>query len=152
MNNSPSVLIFGKDLDLIGTRQLVLQYAGFDVMVASSLDQALRLLASRSFNLFLLCHSLSSADYENALRQAHALRPETKNLVLTNTLTNRTVDKRDNLLAAFPFPQTLIAAANLLTGSVGSRGPGIGNFDVGLSRGMERVPPGAIQAGKQIDP
>ena len=114
MNHLPSILIFGSAPDLIETRRLVLKHAGFDVTVSLSLDHVTDLLASRDFDLFILCHSLSPSQSESALLEVHTLRPKTKNLILSKALTSRVTDKDDTVLAAFASPQTLIAAAKSL--------------------------------------
>ena len=118
MNHLPSILIFGSAPDLIETRRLVLKHAGFHVTVSLSLDRVTDLLASRDFDLFILCHSLSPSQSESALLEVHTLRPKTKNLILSKALTSRVTDKDDTVLAAFASPQALIAAANSLTSHV----------------------------------
>ena len=115
MNSSPSILIFGNAPELLETRRLVLQHAGFDVTVSLSLSHATELLISCSFDLFILCHSLSSRECESALRLAHSASPQTKNLLLSKGYLSRKVAEDDTLLASFASPLTLIAAARSLT-------------------------------------
>ena len=118
---SPSILVFGSAPDLLNTRRLVLQHAGFDVTVSLSLDRTTELLVSRPFDLFILCHSLSSPACESALQVAHTACPKTRNLVLLKMNTVRKLAEDDTLLAAFASPQALIAAARSMTSSVSPR-------------------------------
>ena len=118
MNISPSILIFGSAPDLLETRRLVLQYSGFDVTVSHSMFHTTELLISHSFNLFILCHSLSSRECESALQLAHSVRPQTKNLLLSKGSISRKIAEHDTLLDAFTSPQNLIAAAKSLTSFV----------------------------------
>ena len=121
MNDHPIILIFGSAPELIETRRLVLRHAGFDVTVSLSLGGVAELLASQTFDLFILCHSLSSSQCESALLQARTLRPTTKNLILSKALTSRVTSEHDTVLTAFASPQALIAAATSLTSHVTSQ-------------------------------
>ena len=124
LNQAAAILIYGTALDLVDTRRLVLQQAGFAVTVSSELERTIELLAARPFDLFLLCHSLSAFECEQALVQAHALRPTGKNLVLCKALSNRPEGRGDVHLEMLVSPQMLIDTARALTAGVGegSRG------------------------------
>ena len=110
-----SILIFGAARDLIESRRMVLEHAGFSITTSLSLEQTVQNLKSRSFDLFMLCHSLSSLDCESALSQVHALRPEMNNLILAGPLSTCLGTKNDAQLFAFADPATLIAIASRLT-------------------------------------
>ena len=116
MSTPRTVLIFGNARDLIQTRQMVLEYAGFDVDVASSLQQVTDLLTSRPFDLFILCHSLSPHDCEEGLSRAHSLRPGMKNLILSSVFSECKGGPQDVSLGAFIDPKTLIATVTELKG------------------------------------
>ena len=121
MNHLPSILIYGSAPDLIETRQWVLEHAGFDVTVSLSLKRTTELLAGRSFDLFVLCHSLSPSDCEDALSQARDLRSPTKNLILCKALSLRHKTHNDAYLDTFASPEALIASARELTAHVHSK-------------------------------
>ena len=111
----PRVLIFGHDPLLLETRRLVLLHSGFDVAVALDLQKTADLLSTRSFDLFILCHSLSLKDCESALALAHSLDSSTKNLILDAALTGCSGTAQDAMLSAFVDPGTLIATVNQLS-------------------------------------
>src|SRR5580693_4664431 len=58
------VLAVGFDLSLMTTRDLVLQSAGYVVVEASSLEEAVDHFQSGDFDLVLLCHSVPAGDRE----------------------------------------------------------------------------------------
>ena len=68
VTSSSRILIFGHDSVLLETRSLVLLHSGFDVTVSLDLQKTADLLATRSFDLFILCHSLPVKDCESAWR------------------------------------------------------------------------------------
>lgn len=113
---SPSrLLVFGRDSTLLETRRLVLLHSGFDVTIAVDLQKTADLLATRSFNLFILCHSLSSEDCEGALSLAHSLHPGLKNLILDAPFAGCSGGAEDAKLSAFVDPKTLIDAVNRIS-------------------------------------
>lgn len=112
MGQPSRVLIFGQDSALLETRSLLLLHSGFDVTVALDLQSTADLLATRSFDLFILCHSLSPHDCERALALAHSLHPGLKNLILDATLVGSSGRAGDAMLSAFVDPQTLIDTIN----------------------------------------
>ena len=118
---STSILIFGTAFDLLHTRQLVLQHAGFEVTVALSFESVTQHLTASPFDLFVLCHSLSSAVCQRALEQAHSRYPAMKNLILCKALSDRPQPAHDAYLNEFVSPRTLIAAARELTTTVEER-------------------------------
>jgi CheY-like chemotaxis protein len=58
------VLAIGFDLSLMTIRDLVLQSAGYAVVEASSLKEAVDHFQSGDFDLVLLCHSVPAGDRE----------------------------------------------------------------------------------------
>ena len=109
------VLIYGRDPVLLETRRLVLLHSGFDVKVALQLQETVDLLATRSFDLFILCHSLSSKDCEHALTLAHSLHPSLRNLILDAPLAGCSGGAEDTKLSAFTDPETLLDTVNQLS-------------------------------------
>lgn len=115
MTSSSRILIFGHDSVLLETRSLVLLHSGFDVTVALHLQKTADLLATRSFDLFILCHSLPLKDCEHALALAHSLHPGLKTLILEAPLAGCPGRAEDTKLSAFIDPQTLIDTVNQLS-------------------------------------
>ena len=72
MLSSGSILVYGHDLDPLHTRRLVLQQAGFEVEVVTSLSEAETVTVAQAANLFIICHSLSPRQCENTLTFAHS--------------------------------------------------------------------------------
>ena len=66
------VLAVGFDSSLMTTRTLVLQSAGYVVIRASSLEEAVDHFRAGDFDLVLLCHSAPAADREHLTRLIRA--------------------------------------------------------------------------------
>jgi hypothetical protein len=61
-----SVLVFGRDFQLVHSRSLILEKAGFHVRTAFSLPD-IQQLSEPSMDVLLLCHSLSILECADAL-------------------------------------------------------------------------------------
>jgi DNA-binding NtrC family response regulator len=109
-----TILVYGHDLDLLHTRRLVLQHAGFNVEIVTSLKEAETITVAQSANLFILCHSLSARECENALKLAHSPQMKMKSLVLTTGKPVPTAEKDDELLNSFDGPTALVATVTKL--------------------------------------
>lgn len=66
MPTPASVLVFGRDLQLVQARSLILEKAGFHVRTAFSLPD-IQQLSEPSMDVLLLCHSLSILECADAL-------------------------------------------------------------------------------------
>ena len=116
MISPPRILIYGQDAALLTTRRLVLTHSGLDVTAVLDLRDFAGHVASGSYALFLLCHSLSPEHCERALELTHRLHPGTKNLILSGALSSRSGGPGDATLSAFVDPRTLIHAVHELSG------------------------------------
>ena len=67
MPTTHSVLVFGRDFQLVHTRSLILEKAGFRVRTASSLPDIHQLLSEPTMDVMLLCHSLSTQECDEAI-------------------------------------------------------------------------------------
>lgn len=114
MPKSGSILLYGHDLDLLETRRLVLEYAGFRAEVVTSLEDAEKIVTAQPANLFVLCHSLSPRECENALRLAHSRQSVMKSLVLVTSAPAYRLGKDDELLNSFDGPTALVATVKRL--------------------------------------
>ena len=72
MPTSPSVLVFGRDFQLVHTRSLILQRAGYTVWTASTLDEIKELLPHPAMDVMVLCHSLSTEEMGESVRAGYA--------------------------------------------------------------------------------
>ncbi len=79
---SPSILMYGTDPHLLRSRQAVLVSGSYRVCTASDLPGVALALKSASYDLFILCHSLSRQECEQALVLTFAQWPTLKTLVL----------------------------------------------------------------------
>ena len=121
MSRPPThILVYGQDSALLETRKLVLEHAGFDVTVAVEMQAAKEKLAARTFDLFILCHSLSLRNCEEALALTHSLPPGMKNLILSTALSGCSGGAGDVTLSAFADPRTLIETVSQLSAKAGA--------------------------------
>ncbi len=84
MPKSATILIYGHDAQLLETRCMILERAGYSVLTATGLDEFERIPACRRVDLLLLCHSLSMEDCGRSLALAHSRWPQLKSLTLTS--------------------------------------------------------------------
>jgi|SRR6187402_1503862 len=110
----PSVLIYGRDTRLLKTRTWVLEQAGFKVFTTSNPEEATERIEVSLFDLFILCHTLSVTECTDILASAHALRPEMKMLILSNSR-SACESKDDPILRVFASPVALLTAVRGLT-------------------------------------
>ncbi len=82
MDPSLRVLLISRDQMLLQTRQLVLG-AFFEVDRAGRIREAETLLASRRFDLVVLCYSLAGDEREHLLALIKSQEPQPKILVLS---------------------------------------------------------------------
>lgn len=74
---APSVLLhFGHDGLLSETRALVLEEAGYEVVLAHSGKDALTVLRNRSVAVVLVCHSVPPDEAQAVLAEMKRLRPQ----------------------------------------------------------------------------
>lgn len=65
---SKAILNVGHDPELLHTRGLLLQSAGYIVESASSVPDAIKLLPTHDFGLVILCHSIPATEKERLIR------------------------------------------------------------------------------------
>ncbi len=72
----PCILLhFGYDGLLSEARAVVLEQAGYEVVIAHSGKEALTVLRNRSVELVLVCHSVPSEEARSVLAEMKQLRP-----------------------------------------------------------------------------
>jgi CheY-like chemotaxis protein len=79
----PEILCIGRDPVLNRTRRMVLHRC-FVVAIAASRAEAVAQLAARSFDLVLLCYSLSDEDCQSLLKDVQTAQPNAKILALSS--------------------------------------------------------------------
>ena len=106
--HSGCILMYGRDFCVLDTRRMVLENAGFKVVISQSASEARGMMMSESPALFILCHSLRFEDCEHILRDSHQLRPEMVNLVLTASRPSCPEELAEEVLCCQAGPAALI--------------------------------------------
>lgn len=83
LSDSASILVYGRDSNLLKTRRWVLETIGSKVYATTSLKETEQLIISVKPTLLVLCFTLSSEDRRYVLKLVQALRPQMKVLTLT---------------------------------------------------------------------
>ena len=72
---APRILSIGTDSDLLCTRNMVLQKAGYTVAAATDLPFAIELLRRVWFDLVILCHAIPREKRERAVQTIKHVQP-----------------------------------------------------------------------------
>jgi DNA-binding NtrC family response regulator len=110
MRAPSSVLVFGRDSQLVHTRSLILEKAGFHVRTASSLPDIQQLPSEPSMDVMLLCHSLSTQDCAEALILTHDRWPQIQTIALLTGSSDCGSQSVDTVMEATEGPAKLIGA------------------------------------------
>ncbi len=105
-----SVLVFGRDYQLVHTRGLILEKAGFQVRTASSLPDIQQLLSEPYMDVMLLCHSLSSQECDEALAITHQRWLQIQTIALVSGSSDCGSESADTVMEATDGPAKLISA------------------------------------------
>lgn len=111
------ILIFGHDSILLRTRCLILKRAGFQVRTTMDLKGAAKMVLEEEIDLFILCRSVDETEIKDALNVAHEIRPEMKNLILSDDLSRTFFTGRDTVVDCFLSPEALVSVTVRLTTS-----------------------------------
>ena len=109
-----SILIYGRDPQLLNTRRLLLEKSGHQVRVTMDINQVDRVADLMAVDLLIFCHSLSPEQCDQALVFAHARWPKVKVLVLTAGLAGCSDALSDKVLDAMQGPAKLISTVSQL--------------------------------------
>jgi len=82
MSSLVSILLYGRDLKLLKTRQLVLQTCGYRVFAAGDISSIPPVADSTDVDLVVLCHSLTLEESGRAIARASIRWPAVKSLIL----------------------------------------------------------------------
>jgi DNA-binding response OmpR family regulator len=110
MPRPSSVLVFGRDYQLVHTRSLILQKAGFHVRTAASLPDIQLLPHEPPIDIMLLCHSLSTQDCDEALILTHERWPDIQTIALVAGTSDCGSNSTDAVMEAYEGPAKLIDA------------------------------------------
>jgi hypothetical protein len=83
MPSQISILLYGRDEQLLGSRLLLLQKSGYRVFVATGLAQIDALSHTEAIDLLILCHSLTLEESGRALAFSQSRWPFMKSLILS---------------------------------------------------------------------
>jgi DNA-binding NtrC family response regulator len=108
MPTPASVLVFGRDYQLVHTRSLILEKAGFRVRTAASLPDLHQLLAEPTMDVMLLCHSLSTEECDQALALTQQRWPRIHTISLTSGSSGCNSEPIDAVMNAVDGPAKLI--------------------------------------------
>ena len=116
-----SVLLFSNDQSLLLTRTLLLEREGCTVLSASKIPDFRTCLLSRSFDLILLCQSISAEECESAADFAREHAPLARLLVMFTRVGKCIPDHADVLLDAQAGPRAFIETAQRMLANFTSR-------------------------------
>jgi DNA-binding NtrC family response regulator len=105
-----SVLVFGRDYQLVITRSLILEKAGFHVRTATSVPDIQQLLSEPTMDVMVLCHSLSPQDCDEALLITHQRWPNMQTVALVSGSSSCGSEAADAIMEATEGPAKLINA------------------------------------------
>ena len=108
MPTPAAVLVFGRDYQLVHTRSLILEKAGFRVRTASSLPDLHQLLAEPTMDVLLLCHSLSTEECNQALAMTQERWPRIQSISLLSGGSGCHSEATDAVMNASDGPAKLI--------------------------------------------
>jgi DNA-binding response OmpR family regulator len=113
-----TILVYGNDEILVTTRSLILGNAGYEVFTAQTFGNAMLVLMNNQVDIVVLCQTLKDEERRGILETAHALRPETKCVVLDCGASKAAIEGVD-LVQGFVGPSTLLnTVGKLLTQKV----------------------------------
>ncbi len=111
MTTTPaSVLVFGRDYQLVHTRGLILEKAGFPFEPPPRLPDIQQLLSEPSMDVMLLCHSLSIQECAEALAIAHKRWPTIQTIALVSGSSDCGSQSVDTVMEAADGPVKLVNA------------------------------------------
>jgi DNA-binding NtrC family response regulator len=82
MTGQKCILLVSKDVTILQTRKLMIS-AYFEVHAAGRVAEAMMLLSERTFDLIILCHTLTNDECAKVIQAARERRAQTKILMLT---------------------------------------------------------------------
>jgi DNA-binding response OmpR family regulator len=107
-----SILIYGRDPDLLVTRQLVLQACGYRVCVTSDIKSILKDIELCNVDLLILCHSLSMEECGRMIALTSSLWPAVKILILKAVAASSNTQMLEDVIETMDETSNLIPLAD----------------------------------------
>lgn len=107
------VLCFGRDLQLLRTRLQVLARA-YDAVEVSSIEELETLPTEPTFQLVLLCHTLSSVESQASAAIIQQRWPHAKIMALTSGVSGAPYEQADAIVLSAQGPVVLLQAIDRL--------------------------------------
>jgi DNA-binding NtrC family response regulator len=107
MPENTRILSVGHDHHLLSMRSMVLEAAGFDVIEAYAVSDALRLAQSDAVDLVLLCHTVPKSEQ---IRLVSAIRERRRLMPVLCVIAHDVVMPAEGCLSANSAPQQLLDA------------------------------------------
>lgn len=107
MAGNTRILSVGHDHHLLSLRSLVLESAGFDVIEAYTVSDALRLAQSDAVDLVLICHTIPKPEQKRLVAVIHERR---RLMPVLCVIAHDFVTPAENCFGASPTPQLLLDA------------------------------------------
>lgn len=114
MNARPFVLLYGRDPQLLKTREWILETIGYPSRTVNHPEEFRAGLQDRSLVLAIICHSIRAEEAEAAIEAAHHQRPDLKVLVLVANPSMRLRKTGEHMLDTQEGPGLLIEAVQQL--------------------------------------
>jgi CheY-like chemotaxis protein len=111
-----SILMYGRDADVLETRARVLEQAGHRVRTVASLDALERMLSTEQADLLVLCHSISMEECGRSIALTIPW-PQTKSLILTAGLKGYYTQIEGPVLDIMDGPANLVSTVGKLVHS-----------------------------------
>ena len=116
MQPSPSILLYGREPNLLQSRRWVFEVGGFQVSSAKNLDEARQIASRQPFDLLVLCHTLSQGECRDARAWARTL-PDMKRLMLVARRASGAELANEAVVGQFAGPRELVAVAHRVLAS-----------------------------------
>lgn len=112
-----SILVYGRDPQLLETRQWVLERAGYRVSTATELSDIAQLVPLDQICLLILCHTLSMEECGRAIALVHTRWPQVETVVLIAGQTGCRPVSSSEVVDAMEGPVKLLNAVAKLVSS-----------------------------------
>jgi DNA-binding response OmpR family regulator len=113
-----TILVYGNDEISVMSRSLSLSNAGYEVFTAQTFGNAMLVLMNNQIDIVVLCQTLKDEERRGILETAHALRPDSKCVVLDSGTSKAAIEGVD-LVQGLVGPSTLLnTVGKLLTQKV----------------------------------
>ncbi|MGI9100847.1 MAG: hypothetical protein ACR2IF_00250 [Terriglobales bacterium] len=112
-----NLIILTASLDLGLLQQRVLEYEGFGVIVPASREEAFQQLASQSFDVAVVSHSLDREDAAALVKRFRLRNPHGRVLAITLSGAAPTAFRVDETVAGLEGPEKLVQAIRELLNS-----------------------------------